>query len=69
MKPLGVGACLVAGLALSAGTASVDACRYASDAAAQAVWQPMRGSSAARVATVDGAPALRLNCNFAGTTF
>ncbi|HVM51107.1 MAG TPA: family 10 glycosylhydrolase [Candidatus Acidoferrum sp.] len=46
--------------------AVIDDCGYATDAAAQAVWQPMRGSAEVLAATLDGAKALRLPCRFAG---
>ena len=48
--------------------AVIDAGRYRSDAEAQAAWQPMRGTASATVATAQGRAALRLPCNFAGTT-
>lgn len=41
---------------------------YANDAAAQAAWQPMRGSAPVTLATLEGRRALRLDCRFAGTT-
>ena len=47
----------------------IDDCLYADDAAAQKAWQPMGGSAPAAAATLDGRQALRLPCNFAGTTF
>ena len=68
-----IGLCLLmAGTALPAdtsGTSIIDDCRYLSDAAAQAAWQPMRGSAPALAARLKGAPVLRLSCNFKGTTF
>jgi uncharacterized lipoprotein YddW (UPF0748 family) len=50
-----------------AAEALIDDCQYSNDAAARTVWQPMRGSSNAAVALVNGRNALRLFCNFAGT--
>ncbi len=47
-------------------TAVIDDCSYANDAAAQAAWQPMRGSASAVIATVGGVSALKLSCDFAG---
>lgn len=47
---------------------SIDDCRYAGDGAAQAVWQPMRGSVPVSVAAIEGRAALRLACSFAGAT-
>lgn len=68
-----IGLCLlVCGAVLPAdtpGTSTIDDCRYSSDAAAQSAWQPMRGSAAALAARLNGAPVLRLSCNFKGTTF
>jgi uncharacterized lipoprotein YddW (UPF0748 family) len=69
MRTAGVLAGLATALSLAAASAVVDACRYANDAAAQAAWRPMRGSAEARASAVDGTAALRLPCNFAGTTF
>lgn len=43
--------------------------RYASDAAAQAAWKPMRGSAPAAASNGADGAALRLPCNFAGTDF
>jgi uncharacterized lipoprotein YddW (UPF0748 family) len=66
------GVCLTVALGLllaGAAPSAIDDCRYPDDAAAQAVWQPMRGSAPARAVRVDGVAALRLTCNFAGTTF
>jgi uncharacterized lipoprotein YddW (UPF0748 family) len=48
------------------GGAVIDDCQYATDAAAQAAWQPMRGSAKAAAAVVEGRRALRLPCNFSG---
>jgi uncharacterized lipoprotein YddW (UPF0748 family) len=70
------GIALLAGLFLSidgagpaADKAVIDSFRYASDAEAQAAWSPARGSAPAAAAQVNGERALRLTCNFAGTTF
>jgi len=52
-----------------ASTSTIDDCRYSSNAAAQAAWQPMRGSAPALAARLNGEPVLRLSCNFKGTTF
>jgi uncharacterized lipoprotein YddW (UPF0748 family) len=53
---------------LAAGASPViDECRYADDAAARAVWQPMRDSVPVAVATVAGRAGLRMVCNFAAT--
>jgi uncharacterized lipoprotein YddW (UPF0748 family) len=50
--------------------ATIDGCRYANDAAARENWRPMgNGIASAGAATIDGCEALRLPCNFAGTTF
>ncbi|MBI5687753.1 MAG: family 10 glycosylhydrolase [Verrucomicrobia bacterium] len=46
----------------------IDDCHYADDAAAQKAWRPMGGSAPAAAVTLDGRKALRLPCNFAGTT-
>lgn len=46
----------------------IDDCRYEDDAAAQKAWRPMGGSAPAVAVTLDGRKALRLPCNFAGTT-
>ncbi|MCX6911355.1 MAG: hypothetical protein NTY01_25380, partial [Verrucomicrobia bacterium] len=46
----------------------IDDCRYADDAAAQKAWRPMGGTAPAAAATLNGRKALRLPCNFAGTT-
>ena len=48
-------------------TAVIDSCQYADDAAAQAAWQPLRGTAAAGTAVIDGQNGLRLPCDFAGT--
>ena len=59
---------LLAAAALQAdNSAVIDECRYRNDAEAQSAWEPMRGSAAVSVATVDGQKALRLPCNFAAT--
>jgi uncharacterized lipoprotein YddW (UPF0748 family) len=60
---------LLAGAAVLAqvSPSTIDDGRYRDDAAVQAVWQPMRGSAPATVATVQGRAAIRLPCNFAGT--
>ena len=47
----------------------IDDCRYADDAAAHKFWQPMSGTAPTAAATLDGRQALRLPCNFTGTTF
>jgi uncharacterized lipoprotein YddW (UPF0748 family) len=57
----------VAAAAPAAETATIDDCRYADDAAAQAVWKPMGGTAPVAAAVLDGAKALRLPCNLAGT--
>lgn len=57
------------GMALPADTSVIDDCAYSSDTAAQAAWQPMRGSSPALAGKLNGSPVLRLSCNFQGTTF
>ncbi|MEI8291383.1 MAG: family 10 glycosylhydrolase [Verrucomicrobiota bacterium] len=44
----------------------IDSCQYAGDAAAQAVWIPMKGAAPVSPAVIAGKPALRLPCNFAG---
>lgn len=44
--------------------APIDACAYATDAAAQAAWQPMRGTAPAQTAVLNGQRALRLPCHF-----
>ena len=46
--------------------AVIDTCRYPTDAAASAAWTPMPGSLPATAGAVQGAPALRLPCHFAG---
>jgi uncharacterized lipoprotein YddW (UPF0748 family) len=46
--------------------AVIDDCQYATDAAAQAAWRPMRGTTNAATAVLDGRKVLRLPCNFAG---
>ncbi|MCX7824798.1 MAG: family 10 glycosylhydrolase [Verrucomicrobiae bacterium] len=48
--------------------AVIDSCKYPDDASAQAAWQPMRGTAPVTVAKVAGRRALRMPCNFAGTT-
>ncbi|HTB84781.1 MAG TPA: family 10 glycosylhydrolase [Candidatus Sulfotelmatobacter sp.] len=48
-------------------TAIIDACDYATDAAA-AVWKPMEGSAAPQVTEVAGVKALRLRCNYSSNT-
>jgi uncharacterized lipoprotein YddW (UPF0748 family) len=45
----------------------IDNCQYATDAAAQAAWRPMRGTTNVTAAVLEGRKALRLPCNFAGT--
>ena len=58
---------LLTALSLGQGdTAAIDDCRYADDAAAQAAWKPMRGSTPAAAATLAGVAALKLSCDFAG---
>ena len=47
--------------------AMIDAGLYADPAAAQKVWQPMRGSAPVEVALIDGRNVLRLPCRFAGS--
>lgn len=42
----------------------VDDGQYGTDAAAQAVWKPMRGTAPAQTAVLDGRRALRLPCRF-----
>lgn len=56
---------LALGLSAWAESAIIDPFQYASDAAAQAVWKPMKGSQPVTCATVEGKPCLRLPCNFA----
>lgn len=63
---LAAGFCLLSGGAASADK-TIDNCRYTRDSAAQAAWQPMRGSPPALAAKAGGQRALRLRCNFAGT--
>ena len=46
----------------------IDTFAYADAAAARTQWQPMFGSAAVDVATVDGRPCLKMPCTFAGTT-
>jgi uncharacterized lipoprotein YddW (UPF0748 family) len=60
---------LMNGSAMPADTSFIDDCRYLSDSAAQAAWQPMGGSAPALAAKLDGVPVLRLSCNFQGTKF
>jgi uncharacterized lipoprotein YddW (UPF0748 family) len=47
--------------------AVIESGHYDDDAAARAAWQPMSGTAPVSVATLDGKPALRFPCNFAGT--
>ncbi len=44
----------------------IDSCQYAGDAAAQAVWVPMKGSAPVAPVVFAGKPTLRLPCNFTG---
>lgn len=44
--------------------ATIDACRYADDAAAQAAWEPMRGTAPVTKAVIGGVEVLRLPCRF-----
>jgi uncharacterized lipoprotein YddW (UPF0748 family) len=44
----------------------VENCRYDDDSAAQAVWEPMRGTLPVTVAHMNGRPALRFPCKFTG---
>ena len=44
--------------------AVIDDCQYGGDAAARAVWQPMRGSAPVATALLDGRKILRLPCDF-----
>ena len=44
--------------------AVIDDCQYSGDAAARAVWQPMRGSGPVAAALLDGRKILRLPCDF-----
>lgn len=53
--------------ATQGGGVVIDNCQYATDAAAQAAWQPMRGSANAATAVVDGRRVLRLPCEFTGS--
>jgi len=53
--------------AASAAAATIDDCQYADDDAARAAWVPMRGTTAASVALIEGRRVLRLACDFAGT--
>jgi len=46
----------------------IDEARYPNDAAARAHWTPMSGTAPVSVTNVAGQAALRLPCNFAGTT-
>ncbi|MBI5768493.1 MAG: family 10 glycosylhydrolase [Verrucomicrobia bacterium] len=46
----------------------IDSGHYRDPATAQAAWVPMRGTAPVAPATVQGHDALRLPCNFAGTT-
>ena len=46
----------------------IDDLTYPDAAAVQAAWRPMGGSAAAAVVQVNGQRALRLPCNFRGTT-
>ena len=55
-------------LLLLAPSAVIDAVEYADEAAAQAAWAPMGATAPVGLVRVDGQPALRLRCNFAGTT-
>jgi uncharacterized lipoprotein YddW (UPF0748 family) len=67
---LAILACALSGwrsVAAQEDAAVIDSGRYANDAAARAAWQPMSGTVDPLAATLDGAPALRLRCNFAGT--
>ncbi|MBI5689710.1 MAG: family 10 glycosylhydrolase [Verrucomicrobia bacterium] len=55
---------------LRAASTAVMENRFADDTAAQAAWRPMTGSAAATTtAGPAGTPAVRLPCNFAGTSF
>ena len=45
----------------------IDGCRYSGDAAAQAAWRPMRGTTPATAATLQGRKVLRLPCDFASS--
>jgi uncharacterized lipoprotein YddW (UPF0748 family) len=58
----------LAAAALVSNAAMIDDCRYANDAAAQANWSPMKGTAPVTVTNLAGQTALRLPCNFAGTT-
>jgi len=62
---LGLTVCLAVA---RADDATIDSCQYADNAAAQAAWRPMRGTAAVTVAKIEGRRALRMPCNFAGTT-
>ncbi len=53
--------------AAPADRAVIESCRYTSDAAAQAVWQPMKGSGTVTMVTVAGRKALRMPCNYVGS--
>lgn len=77
---LRVAVCAVCAVLSSGGVRAADASavksnglieegRYANDAAAQAVWKPMKGSAPATVSREADGAALRLPCNFAGTDF
>ncbi|HQB17623.1 MAG TPA: family 10 glycosylhydrolase [Verrucomicrobiota bacterium] len=55
------------GAASPATVSPIDDCQYVSDAAAQAVWRPMRGSAPAQAATLEGRRVLRLPCRFQDT--
>ncbi len=48
--------------------ATIDACQYADNAAAQAAWEPMRGTGPASAAVVGGIEVLRLPCSFKDST-
>ncbi|MDO8542372.1 MAG: hypothetical protein Q7S40_18185 [Opitutaceae bacterium] len=54
---------------VAAGSVVLDEGRYRDDAEAQAAWRPMKGTAPAAAANVQGRAAVRLPCNFAGTTF
>jgi uncharacterized lipoprotein YddW (UPF0748 family) len=51
--------------AAPAKAAVIDDCSYSGNAAAQAAWRPMRGTTPATAATLQGRRVLRLPCDFA----
>jgi uncharacterized lipoprotein YddW (UPF0748 family) len=62
------GGLAAAAAVVPAGPAVIEDCRYSNDAEARLAWRPMTGTSQVSMVALAGRQALRMPCNFVGTT-